>query len=135
MLDDNKLSSTEEIAHITLGIKKGNTPLERLFKKFTPYESTSYDQLIRMLISKRLDAIAMNEAAFVNAIRNQEYPLTIKHIITVDYPFPIIYGYHYLHKKQLNLIPLISRKLATLESNGYIKKANEEHRNYILYDN
>lgn len=135
MLKDNKLNSIEELTHLKIGIKKGNTPLEVIFEKLKPYEATSYQQLISMLITKRLDAIAINEAAFANAIHSQKYPQSLKSIVTVDYPFSIDYGYHYLHKKHLNLIPLISKKLAELESNGYIEKANKEHRDYILYGN
>mgnify|MGYP001942286155 CR=1 FL=1 len=135
MLKNNKLSSTGELVDLALGIKKGNTPLEKVFGKLKPYKTTSYQQLISMLITHRLDVIAMNEAAFANAIRSKKYPTSIEDIVPVDYPFPINYGYHYLHKKHLDLIPLIGKKLANLESSGYIKKANEAHRNYILYGN
>ncbi len=132
MLSGSTLKSPQEINTKSLGIKKGNTPLENIFKNFSLFKATSYQQLINMLITKRLDAIAMSEAAFTNAIRNIKHTESTKNIIRVEYPFPIYYGYNYLHKKHVNLIPLISEKLANFESNGFIKKANEEHRNYIL---
>ncbi len=134
MLSGSTLKSPLELNTKALGIKKGNTPLENIFKRISPFKATSYQQLINMLITKRLDVIAMNEAAFANAIRSMKRTESINNIISVDYPFPIDYGYHYLHKKHIDLIPLINKKLANFESNGYIKRANEKHRNYILYE-
>jgi polar amino acid transport system substrate-binding protein len=117
---------------LTLAIKIGNTPMEQYLDKFQPYKATTYEQLINMLIAKRIDAVAMNTAAYANAVSTGNIQTSIDHIIEVDYTFPIDYGYHYLHKKHFDLVPLISKKLAHLKREGYIQKANQAHRNYLL---
>jgi hypothetical protein len=132
MLDNNKISHPINLTNLNLGIKIGNTPLEKVLGKYSPYKTTTYEQLITMLLNKRLDVIAMNKVAYKNAIRNKKHSQSKAHIIAVDYPFPVLYGYHYLHKKHVNLISLISDKLVSFESEGYIKKANEEHKNFII---
>ena len=84
-----------------------------------------------MLNTKRLGAIVMNKATYVNALQSTEISKALEEIITVDCPLPINYGYHYLHKKHKQLINFISEKLADLERSGYIKIENIKHREHI----
>lgn len=138
MLKDNKHSfsksqTSKQMANLKLGIKIGNTPIKNSLEKYFPYEAATYEQLIGMLINKRLDAVAMSDIAFQNVlIAYPEY--SKKHIIAIDYNFSILYGYHYLNKKHVNLITPISEILSKFAKEGFIKKTNDELINYLNVD-
>jgi polar amino acid transport system substrate-binding protein len=126
MLKENQLNAINELANLKLCIKQGNIPLENIFKSYSPHKLSSYKQLVEMLIAQHCDVIAMTKTAFNNAINSEKNRVAIQDIVPVPYPLPIVYGYHYLHKKHIKLIPSISEELAFLELTGYIEKTNDK---------
>lgn len=112
-----------------IGIKKGNTPLERMFSNYEVHTTTTYKQLVKMLAQGHIDVIAMNIVSF-KVIRNEpDFKKFTDNITEVKYKIPVVNGYHYLAAKNRALQMPLEEKLRMMETEGIIQKINDESNN------
>lgn len=119
----------ENIGKYTIGIKKGNTPLERMFSNNEVHTTTTYKQLVKMLAQGRLDVIAMNVVSYKVIKNDPEFAHLTDKIREVKYKIPVVNGYHYLAAKNKDLQIPLQNQLNILNKDGTIPRINRESNN------
>lgn len=115
------LEKINALQNYELGYRAGNITLKRMLKPYSPFIVTTYEQLLKMLQSGRLDMIAIH--ASTGRRYQKEYGL---HLVKFDLPqVPL---YHYVHKKNSALIPKLTASLKALEKSGFTEKTIQAHQ-------
>ncbi|MDB1125989.1 substrate-binding periplasmic protein [Vibrio algarum] len=111
--------------NLTLGYIRGTYFVERaaIVHHIKVQPSSHYEHLLKQLNANRNDVIIMS---------NQGEPLIRKlnlneNIIRLEPPAHSFALYHYLHKRNINVIPKITESLKQMQTSGQIQKINDEN--------
>jgi len=112
-----KITDWNSLKPYKIGIRRGSKFAERGTKGMRVETVTSNEQLFRMLNNGRNDIVVTTRLEGLNQINR----LQLKEVFIIEPPLVTLNLYHYLHKKNLHLLPKIESVLHKMESEGRIK--------------
>ena len=118
-------TSFSDLKGIDIGITRGFVDQERLAEKFglNTTRVVRNEDLVHMLLKGRVTAIFTTELEAKEIIKtNEDHNLYKQSALKRN-----MYLYHYLHKKNENLLPLITIELRRLQKLGKIELNNREY--------
>lgn len=123
-----EVNGWESLRDYTIGIRIGSKFAERGTEGMNTEMVVTHDQAFKKLAAGRNDVVVFSRIegmAALTAMRDNLQPML--GITMLEPPIERIYGYHYLHKKHSDLIPLITSALQELEEEGRIQKIWDDY--------
>jgi polar amino acid transport system substrate-binding protein len=108
----SRISQWNDLKKYTIGIRRGIKIMDENTSDMNRFIADDINQLERWLLNGRVDVILMsheNAERFIAKNRNSNYSEYIIH----SQP-----GYHYLHSKNKNIVPIITKELQRMIDNG-----------------
>ncbi len=75
---------------------------------------SSTDDMFKLLLSKKVDVVLTNTMDGNIALAR----LGLSNLITMKKPLARLSLYHYIHKNNKNLVPLVDKEIQRMKSNG-----------------
>lgn len=122
-LSTNTYLKDKELSEMVIGIVNGSMFVEAEFVEFNTVAVLNNQQLIRMLLKGRIDAIVVSSNTLSSVLPKAQFDL----VTQMEEVNPKIPLFHYLHKKHHYLFEKIHKALLTLENSGFIAEAIRNH--------
>ncbi|CAH0537086.1 substrate-binding periplasmic protein [Vibrio marisflavi] len=115
------IESIEQLRNRSIGVVRG-----RLYKRLTQgFDNVSmvtrHNQLVKMLINDRVDAIILSEYT-LRYYMSKENKENTKNIVVLGDPIYSSPVFHYLHKRNKDLVPIIKSRVNQVMDNGIYEK-------------
>ncbi|MER2490514.1 substrate-binding periplasmic protein [Catenovulum sediminis] len=124
-------SSIEQVNKLKVGRIRGGKYIENLTRQADAIETQNTRQLLLLLERKRIDIIALDRSMGEIAL-SQYHSNRITSYIDTENRVPI---YHFLHKKQADLIPKIKSVLEKMTATKQIQRLTTEYYDCISSGN
>jgi len=122
---DIVIKDTDSLSHYDKGIIRGGRMSETLVGNSTNVlRANNFEQLFKMLNSGRVDLVIANYYVGLNLINS----LKLNNIQALQPPLVKVELYHYLHNKNKQLVPLITRSLHEMITSGRVDKITKKFR-------
>lgn len=95
------------------GVKHTNNITQGLTRT---YEMSSTDDMFKLLLSGKVDVVLTNTLDGNIALER----LGLRNVITMDKPLAQLSLYHYIHKNNKNLVPLVDKEIQRIKNNGQL---------------
>jgi len=123
-----KFESVRDFENLVIGYKRGTDIVETMMEGIPSFPFLSYEHLVKKLNLGRIDIAIGARRDMIKIISEKQYEqLFLLKPILAHKPL-----YHFLHRKNEDLIPLVNESLMNLLERGYIKKAKKEDENRYL---
>lgn len=123
-IDTNiKVDGWDSLRPYRIGVRHGIATTDKGTEGMNTFKANSNEQLITMLIYGRVDIVVMSE----NNMKGLSHLIANSRIVALKDPVQVIPVYHYIHKKNILLIPQVRRVLEELEEEGFISAEYTKH--------
>lgn len=126
--DCEPISNWHNLAPYFIGIRRGIKVAEIRTASMTVHVGNDYSELVELLIKKRIDCVVLSELQALKFTKEiAENDLVIHETV-----LETIWGYHFLHKKNKDIIPALLEELNKMEQSGDIERIIAREKEKIL---
>ncbi|MGL1893067.1 MAG: transporter substrate-binding domain-containing protein [Spirochaetaceae bacterium] len=120
---DFDVKGWHSLKQYTIGVRRGIATTDNGTEGMDTQKVNSNEQLFSMLKYNRVDVVVLSKINAVKVLRNF-LDLDVK---LLNKPVQVIPVYHYLHKKNRDIIPTLTAAMKQMEDEGIIKQILEKH--------
>lgn len=125
---DIEISGWDSLRKYKVGIRRGIKFSENGTQSMNPYVVNLNQQLISVLLKGKVDLIVLTRGNGLEMIKKFESP-SIK---AIEPPIQKYNLYHYLHKKNLHLLPKLEKVLKEMAAEGFMAATRKRLLDEIL---
>lgn len=122
------IGGIESLKSFTLAIRIGSKYAENLTEGLDVAKFPSYEKIFALLSQDRYDIVIATRLNGLREIKKQK----LRGIVALEPPLAVYRLYHYLHKKNGQLVPKITRVLEEMEAEGMIDQIRNHYIDELL---
>ena len=120
---DFKINGWESLRPYSIAVRRGIAFTNRGTKGMNRVVLNTNEHLMQMLNAKRIDMVVMSRINALKQLQNEKK----SEIIILEPPVEVFEMYHYVHKKNIHLVPKLTSILKQMQKEGKIQKIRDDY--------